>query len=162
MEPRLTASSPSTRLGLLVLTCLVALVAAMAPTGAQSASRVAQVAAAAGTVSWTDDFSSDSLDPRWQVVNEEPGKVSVSGGALHVEGQPGDTYQGVNSAKNVLMVDVPAGDFTATATLTAPVAKVYQGAGLIAWKDMDNYVRSGLTFVGGLSPSGVAIENDGR
>jgi alpha-L-arabinofuranosidase/regulation of enolase protein 1 (concanavalin A-like superfamily) len=160
MEPRLTASSPSTRLGLIVLTCLVALVAAIAPTGAQSAPQVAQVATAAGTVSWTDDFSGDSLDPRWRVVNEEPGKVSVSGGALHLEGQPGDTYQGVNSAKNVLMVDVPAGDFTATATLTAPVAKVYQGAGLIAWKDMDNYVRSGLTFVGGLSPSGVAIEND--
>ena len=25
---------------------------------------------------------------------------------------------------------------------------------------MDNYVRSGLTFVGGLSPSGVAVETD--
>ena len=66
----------------------------------------------------------------------------------------------MNSAKNIVMLDVPAGDFTATADVSAAVAKVYQGAGLIAWQDMDNYVRSGLTFVGGLSPSGRAIETD--
>ncbi|MEK8225792.1 hypothetical protein NKG05_06485 [Oerskovia sp. M15] len=38
--------------------------------------------------------------------------------------------------------------------------KVYQGAGIIAWKDMDNYVRAGLTYVGDLSPSARAIEVD--
>ena len=37
---------------------------------------------------------------------------------------------------------------------------MFQGAGLIAWQDIDNYVRAGLTFVGELSPSGVAIETD--
>ena len=161
MEPRRTAPSPaSSRLRLLVLTGLVALLGALLPAVAQGAPQLAPVAAATDSVSWSDDFSGAVLDPRWQVVNEEPGKLAVSGGALHIDGQPGDTYQGVNSARNVVMIDVPAGDFTATATLTAPVAKVYQGAGIIAWKDMDNYVRSGLTFVGGLSPSGVAIEND--
>ncbi len=116
--------------------------------------------AAAGDVTWTDTFDGSALDARWSVVNPEPAKVSVSGGSLHVEGQPGDTYQGVNSAKNVIVLDVPSGDFTATAEVSAAVAKVYQGAGLIAWQDMDNYVRSGLTFVGGLSPSGIAIETD--
>jgi alpha-L-arabinofuranosidase/regulation of enolase protein 1 (concanavalin A-like superfamily) len=160
MEPRLTATSPSSRLGLPVLIGLVALLAALLPAVAQGAPQVTSVAAVTGTVSWADDFAGSALDPRWQVVNEEPGKISVSGGALHLEGQPGDTYQGVNTAKNVVMIDVPAGDFTATTTVSAPVARVYQGAGLIAWKDIDNYVRSGLTFVGGLSPSGVAIEND--
>ncbi len=94
------------------------------------------------------------LDERWSVVNPDPAHVSVSGGALRIAGQPGDTYQAVNTAKNIVVLDVPAGDFTATADVSAAVAKVYQGAGLIAWQDMDNYVRSGLTFVGSLSPSG--------
>ena len=111
-------------------------------------------------VTWTDPFDGDALGSRWQVVNPDPGSLAVADGALHLDGQPGDTYQSANSAKNVVVVDVPTGDFTATAQVSAAVAKVYQGAGLIAWKDMDNYVRAGLTYVGALSPSGVAVESD--
>lgn len=117
-------------------------------------------AAAGDQVTWTDGFDGDALDARWQVVNPDPSSLAVSGGALRIDGQPGDTYQTVNSAKNIVVLDVPQGDFTATADVSAAVAKVYQGAGLIAWQDMDNYVRSGLTFVGGLSPSGRAVETD--
>ncbi len=118
-------------------------------------------AAAAAPVTWTDTFDGDELDPRWEVVNPEPSALSVSSGALRIAGQPGDTWQTANTAKNVVMLDVPAGDFTATAEVSAGVAKVYQGAGLIAWQDMDNYLRSGLTYVGAaLTPSGVAIETD--
>ncbi|MDP3889744.1 Ig-like domain-containing protein, partial [Nocardioides sp.] len=112
------------------------------------------------TVTWTDDFEGAGLDPRWEVVSPEGNHVSVSDGALRIVGQPGDTYQAINTAKNLVMLDIPNGDFTATTTVAAEVAKVYQGAGLIAWQDMDNYVRSGLTYVGTLSPSGIAIEND--
>ena len=118
-------------------------------------------ASAAGeTITWTDTFDGASLDARWEVVNPDPAHLAVSGGALRIAGQPGDTYQTVNTARNVVVLDVPAGDFTATADVSAAVAKVYQGAGLIAWQDMDNYVRSGLTFVGNLSPSGIAVETD--
>lgn len=120
----------------------------------------APAAAAAGTVTWSDAFDGGALAGRWGVVNPDPSALDVSGGALHLTGQAGDTWQTTNTAKNLVMLDVPAGDFTATATLTAPVSKVYQGAGLIAWQDMDNYVRAGLTYVGALSPSGIAIETD--
>lgn len=120
----------------------------------------APAAAAPGDVSWTDTFDGASLDARWHVVNPDPANLAVADGALRIAGQPGDTWQDNNSAKNVVVLDVPAGDFTATADVSAAVAKVYQGAGLIAWQDMDNYLRSGLTFVGGLSPSGTAIETD--
>jgi alpha-L-arabinofuranosidase/regulation of enolase protein 1 (concanavalin A-like superfamily) len=116
--------------------------------------------AAEGDVTWTDTFDGTSLDERWSVVNPDPAHLSVADGALRIAGQPGDTYQGNNTAKNVVVLDVPAGDFTATADVSAAVAKVYQGAGLIAWQDMDNYLRSGLTFVGNLSPSGTAVETD--
>ncbi|WP_193605190.1 alpha-L-arabinofuranosidase C-terminal domain-containing protein [Nocardioides dongkuii] len=124
------------------------------------ATTVAPAAAAAEPVTWTDTFDGAELDARWEVVNPEPSALAVAGGSLRLEGQLGDTYQTTNTAKNVVMLDVPAGDFTATADVSAAVAKVYQGAGLIAWQDMDNYVRSGLTYVGTLAPSGVAIEND--
>lgn len=117
-------------------------------------------AAADGPVTWTDGFDGSSLDDRWEVVNPDPSSLAVSGGALRITGQAGDTWQTNNSARNVVMVDVPAGDFTATADVSAAVAKVYQGAGLMAWQDMDNYVRAGLTYVGSLSPSAVAVETD--
>lgn len=111
-------------------------------------------------VTWSDDFEGDALDERWQVVNADHESLEVADGALRIDGQAGDTYQTNNTAKNVVMLDVPAGDFTAEVTLDAPVAEVYQGAGLIAWQDMDNYVRTGLTYVGSLAPSGIAIETD--
>ena len=112
------------------------------------------------TTGWRDDFDGSTLGADWDVTNEDAGNYAVADGKLAVTGQAGDTYQDINTAKNIFMVDIPAGDFTAVAKVSAPVAKVYQGAGLIAWKDIDNYVRSGLTFVGSLSPSGIAIEND--
>lgn len=138
------------------LTALAMLAAGLAATVASTGA----ASAAPGDITWTDSFDGTSLDARWDVVNPDPAHLSVSGGALRIDGQPGDTWQTNNTAKNVVVLDVPAGDFTATADVSAAVAKVYQGAGLIAWQDMDNYLRSGLTFVGGLSPSGIAVETD--
>lgn len=138
------------------LTAAAVLAAGLAATTAATPA----ASAAADDVTWTDSFDGAALDERWSVVNPDPAHVSVADGALRIDGQPGDTYQAVNTAKNIVVLDVPAGDFTATADVSAAVAKVYQGAGLIAWRDMDNYVRSGLTFVGSLSPSGTAIETD--
>ena len=109
---------------------------------------------------WVDTFDGAVLDARWNVVNPTPEALVVSDGALTLTSQPGDTWQDVNSAKNLVMLDVPAGDFTVVTRLDGAVTSVFQGAGLIAWQDMDHYVRSGLTFVGDLSPSGRAIEND--
>ena len=59
--------------------------------------------AAAGDVSWTDTFDGTALDERWSVVNPDPAHVSVADGALRIAGQPGDTYQAVNTAKNIVV-----------------------------------------------------------
>ncbi|WP_435738663.1 alpha-L-arabinofuranosidase C-terminal domain-containing protein [Cellulosimicrobium sp. PMB13] len=109
---------------------------------------------------WIDTFDGAELGADWTVVNPVPEALTVADGALTLRSQPGDTWQTNNTAQNVVMLDVPDGDFTVVTHVEAPVDRVYQGAGLIAWQDMDNYVRSGLTFVGDLSPSGRAIEND--
>ncbi|MBO3083325.1 OmpL47-type beta-barrel domain-containing protein [Cellulomonas fengjieae] len=111
---------------------------------------------------WTDGFDSATLGPRWNVLNDEPSARSLTAtpGALTLTALPGDTWQGNNSARNVMTLDIPDGDFSIAVTVQAPVERVFQGAGLIAYQDLDNYVRSGLTFVGDLSPSGVAIETD--
>ncbi|WP_442880449.1 hypothetical protein, partial [Aeromicrobium sp.] len=95
------------------------------------------------TTGWRDDFDGSGLAADWGVTNEDTGNYAVADGKLAVTGQAGDTYQAINTAKNIFMVDIPAGDFTAVTKVSAPVAKVFQGAGLIAWKDIDNYVRSG-------------------
>lgn len=155
-------TSPQPRLGRRRRTAAVASLSLLAGALASAAGLglTAAPATAADSVTWSDSFDGSALGARWDVINPEPSALEVSGGALHLSGQPGDTWQTNNSAKNVVMLDVPAGDFTATAELSAPVAKVYQGAGLIAWQDMDNYVRAGLTYVGSLSPSGIAIETD--
>ncbi|RHA38020.1 alpha-L-arabinofuranosidase C-terminal domain-containing protein [Cellulomonas rhizosphaerae] len=140
---------------------LVAAATALALVTAGAVSLGAPATAAEPTPqAWTDDFDSATLDARWKVTNEVPSAWSLGDGALTLASQAGDTWQTANSAKNVFMVDIPAGDFTAVAKLSGPVSKVYQGAGLIAWKDMDNYVRAGLTYVGSLSPSARAIETD--
>ncbi len=155
-------TSPQTRLGRRRRTAAAATFSLLAGALASTAGLglTASPATAADTVSWSDPFDGSALGGRWDVVNPEPAALGVSGGALHLSGQPGDTWQTNNTAKNVVMLDVPAGDFTATAEVDVPVAKVYQGAGLIAWQDMDNYVRAGLTYVGSLSPSGIAVETD--
>ena len=117
-------------------------------------------AAPGNPVVWTDPFDGTALSERYEVVAPVPSALAVSDGKLRISGQPGDTWQTNNTAKNLVMYDVPAGDFTATVDVSAAVAKVYQGAGLIAWQDMDNYVRAGLTYVGALSPSAIAVETD--
>ena len=95
-----------------------------------------------------DDFLGDTLDSSWEVYNPSGSAVSVTGGALKINSLAGDTWQGDNTAKNIVLVDVPDGDFTAVTSFTAPATLDYQGAGIIAWKDTDNYVRAGLAHVG--------------
>ena len=111
---------------------------------------------------WVDTFDDTVLDPRWTVRDPEPTSWSLTEdpGALTVRSLPGDTFQNDNTARNLFLVDVPAGDFTAYTELGATVTADFQGAGIIALGgDLDNYVRAGLTHVS-FAPGGpVVIEN---
>ncbi|MFW2514680.1 family 43 glycosylhydrolase [Demequina sp. SO4-13] len=113
--------------------------------------------------SWIDEFDSETLDPRWSITNESPDDWSLTDnpGSLTIDTLIGDTYQDNNSAQNIFLVDVPDGDFTAVTHVEAEVTAQYQGAGLIAWGDFDNYVRYGRTFVGSLlDDADIALETN--
>ena len=112
---------------------------------------------------WTDGFDAATLDPRWTAVNDEPdGPVpdhhprcadADRAAGRHVAGQQlgAQRHDARHPRRRLLDLRERAG---------AGRRRTFQGAGLIAYQDLDNYVRSGLTFVGGITPSGVAIEND--
>ncbi|MEG3615788.1 alpha-L-arabinofuranosidase C-terminal domain-containing protein [Isoptericola haloaureus] len=108
---------------------------------------------------WVDQFEGDTLDPRWTIDREEASAWSLGGGALTLQSQPGDTYQTDNSYENIFLVDVPAGDFVAQTSLEATPTADFQGAGIMAWQDNNNYVRAGLTHASVFdAPESVGVE----
>ncbi|WP_448003027.1 alpha-L-arabinofuranosidase C-terminal domain-containing protein [Agromyces bauzanensis] len=111
---------------------------------------------------WVDEFDSETLDERWGILSEIASAWSLAEnpGSLTLHSQPGDTYQGDNSADNLFLVDVPAGDFTAYTSVTGPVSTNFQGAGLLAMADLDDYVRAGLTNVS-FAPGGPTVIENG-
>ncbi len=142
----------------LALSGLGGLPAVAAPPTFAAAAPVGAVPAGATT----DEFEAATLGPQWSILNESGANWSLTSnpGNLTVKSQPGDTYQGDNSAKNVFLVDVPAGDFTAVTTFRGLVTQDFQGAGLIAMKDLDSYVRAGLSHVS-FAPGGPTVIENG-
>ncbi|MFW2514654.1 alpha-L-arabinofuranosidase C-terminal domain-containing protein [Demequina sp. SO4-13] len=112
---------------------------------------------------WIDEFDSTTLDPAWSIIGESASDWSLTStpGRLDIETLTGDTYQDSNSAQNIFMVDIPDADFTAITQVDLSVSAQFQGAGLIAWSDIDNYVRYGVTYVGDLSTeANIVLETD--
>ncbi|PJI95037.1 alpha-L-arabinofuranosidase C-terminal domain-containing protein [Luteimicrobium subarcticum] len=156
------SAPPLRAVGLLATAAVLATCVAAAPAGALGGTVAAAATAVPDLPGSVDSFDAATLGSQWSITNEASSawSLATNPGSLTLTAQAGDTYQTTNTAKNVFAVDVPDGDFDVVTTVHAPVSKVYQGAGLIAFDDLDNYVRSGLTYVGSLSASGVAIEND--
>ncbi|GAA1767106.1 alpha-L-arabinofuranosidase C-terminal domain-containing protein [Agromyces humatus] len=111
---------------------------------------------------WVDEFDADTLGDRWSITSETPSAWSLTenAGSLTLHSQNGDTYQGDNTADNVFLIDVPVGEFTAYTSVTGAVSTNFQGAGLIAMADLDNYVRAGLTNVS-FAPGGPTVIENG-
>lgn len=106
-----------------------------------------------------EGFEGSELDGRFRILNEQAEAWKLEDSALRLESQRGDTWQDSNDAKNLFLVDVPAGDFSVATHLTAPVSQDFQGAGLLAWSDFDNYVRAGLAHVSSAPGGPVVIES---
>jgi glucose/arabinose dehydrogenase/PKD repeat protein len=91
-----------------------------------------------------DEFDGQSLDGcRWtDVVRYDSAHVSVAGGRLTIQTQPGDINGPANDApRNFVLQEVPAGDWTVETRVTPTMLHRWQLAGLLVYGDDDNYVK---------------------
>jgi regulation of enolase protein 1 (concanavalin A-like superfamily) len=96
-----------------------------------------------------DPFKS-KLSNGWSWVREDPKAWRIDDDGLHVRALPGTLWLAANSAKNVLLRAVPdANGFTLEATVANAPAQGGEQAGLIAYRDDDNYVKLVKEFLDG-------------
>ncbi|MCY4727721.1 ThuA domain-containing protein [Nocardioides sp. STR2] len=87
-----------------------------------------------------EDFNGSTLSSDWSVVRPS-GNLTVSGGSVKIPMEGTDLYQTTNTARDLVLTDLPDGPFVATTKVTAPVNRQYQSAGLLIYGDDDNYLK---------------------
>ena len=88
-----------------------------------------------------EDFNGQALaSPPWSVVRPS-GNLVVSNGSLKIPMEATDLYQTTNTARDLVLRDLPSGPFVATTKVTAPINRSYQSAGLLIYGDDDNFVK---------------------
>jgi PKD repeat protein/glucose/arabinose dehydrogenase/type 1 glutamine amidotransferase len=96
-----------------------------------------------------DEFDGTTLDPKWQILRDNPAGRSVSGGRLHMLVRQGDMIAATNSAQNVLLQDAPE-DGTWAAITKLDVSDLEgsgEQAGLIAWESEDPNNFAKILFI---------------
>ncbi len=107
------------------------------PAGGAPGSVAATTAAPA--CGFTDEFTGDAVDPRWEVLRKQ-GALTVVGGAMELTAPDGsDIYPQHLDAP--MLLQAPTGDFTLETDVAAAPRQFYQGAGLVLWQDPEHYVR---------------------
>ena len=92
-----------------------------------------------------DDFDSPTLNTSlWHWVNEDPSTWSLTSnpGYMTISPRTGDIYGTSTDAKNILLQNAP-GNWTIETKLVCSIRPhaAYQQGGLIAYQDMDNYIK---------------------
>ncbi len=99
-----------------------------------------------------DEFDGTSLDTsRWSVVREDSQFLSVEGGSLNLNAQPGeDIHGGATGQRNIVLQDLPdSGPWTATARVAWTPTVNFQNAGLVIYTDDANWIKSGMVYANG-------------
>jgi beta-xylosidase len=97
----------------------------------------------ASSVTWTDNFNSASLDSRWSWIRQDATHWSLTAqpGFMRITTQSGGLlFQPTNAAKNLLLQDIPIGDFEIHTLLAYTPTENFQGAGLLVYQDDDNFL----------------------
>ena len=99
-----------------------------------------------------DQFDGTTLDSgRWSVIRRDDAFLSVDGGSLNLNAQPGeDIHGGATGQRNIVLQDLPdSGPWTATARMTWSPTVNYQNAGLVIYTDDANWIKSGMVWANG-------------
>ncbi len=99
----------------------------------------------------TDDFESSTIAGSWSWVRADNNNWSLTErpGSMKLKLQGGDLYQTTNSTNNILLRDTPAGDWSIITKLEINPNQNYQQAGLIVYKDDDNYIKLTRAYADG-------------
>lgn len=90
----------------------------------------------------SDHFTGEALDEeRWNTIVRPSGNISVADSQLTIPMTATDLYQGTNTTPDLVLQDLPAGEFEVTTKVTAPIVRQYQQAGLLLYGDDDNYLK---------------------
>ncbi len=87
-----------------------------------------------------DEFDSTEKKAFWSWVREDDTHYTWTGSALRIVTQPGTLMGTTNSTRNILLAKAPPEDFRVTTKLTFSPSEAGQEAGLILYRDDDNYV----------------------
>ena len=89
---------------------------------------------------FVEEFDGSALSSDWGTVRPS-GNLTVSGGSVKIPMEATDLYQTTNTARDLVLTDLPEGPFVATTKVTAPINRQYQSAGLLVYGDDDNYLK---------------------
>jgi len=95
-----------------------------------------------------DDFNSTAQAGVWQWVREDSAKHALTGEALNITTTKGTIDGATNTTKNILLAAAPVYDFYTDTKLTFSTTTQGQKAGLIIYKDDDNFVYISRVFTG--------------
>jgi len=102
--------------------------------------------AASSSVSWTDNFSSSTLNSQWSWIREDDTHWSLTNnpGFMNITTQSG----GVRTGNNLLVRTAPAGNFEIETHVFFTPTEDFQFAGLLMYQDDDSYMLLGREYCG--------------
>ena len=106
----------------------------------------------------------DRLCPGWSWVREDKTAWRLADGTLQIRRLPGNLWEKENTAKNLLLRPPPEGDdgFTAEVTVSHVPTTFGDQAGLLWYRDDDNYVKLVKEWYDGRTWVVFAAERDGK
>ncbi|MDA0137112.1 ThuA domain-containing protein [Solirubrobacter sp. CPCC 204708] len=98
----------------------------------------------------SDEFDGTTLDPKWTVLRPDTANpLSVSNGSLVLPISQGSIYGTGTSAKNIVVQDMPDGEWMATAKISASaLTENYHQAGLRVYAGDDNWASVHMIYAG--------------
>jgi len=121
------------------------------------------IAADASPVLFEEPFK-QNLSPGWSWLREDKPDWKLADNALHIRLAPGNLWANENTARNLLLRDAPkdAKSFTAEVTLSLAPAAFGEQAGLLWYRDDDNYLKLTKEFYNDRTWVVFAAERDGK